>query len=145
VLDIDESSLSNYDKMVARNFVANKEQLRSEIAAADSPAIKPMLLLYNDALQRGIEVFFVTGRKESERQDTIKNLKLIGFHTYSGLYLKPDNYNKPSIIPFKSQTRERIEIEGYKIIATIGDQQSDLKGGFAEKSFKLPNPYYYLP
>jgi len=28
------------------------------------------------------------------------------------------------------------------IIANIGDQESDLAGGFAEKTFKLPNPFY---
>jgi hypothetical protein len=27
----------------------------------------------------------------------------------------------------------------------LGDQNSDLTGGYAERGFKLPNPYYYLP
>jgi len=27
----------------------------------------------------------------------------------------------------------------------VGDQFSDLKGGFADKGFKLPDPYYYIP
>jgi acid phosphatase len=28
------------------------------------------------------------------------------------------------------------------IIANMGDQASDLAGGHAEKTFKLPNPFY---
>jgi len=35
--------------------------------------------------------------------------------------------------------------QGYDILLTIGDQYSDLKGGYADKGFKLPNPMYYLP
>ena len=27
----------------------------------------------------------------------------------------------------------------------MGDQESDLSGGYAERTFKLPNPVYYLP
>jgi len=31
------------------------------------------------------------------------------------------------------------------IVLNIGDQQSDLVGGHADKAFKLPNPYYLIP
>jgi hypothetical protein len=27
-------------------------------------------------------------------------------------------------------------------VANLGDQVSDLSGGFAEKTFKLPDPFY---
>lgn len=74
-----------------------------------------------------------------------KNLRSAGYNNWGGLFLKPMDYKEPSIIPFKSGTRQAIEAKGYTIVATIGDQFSDLKGGFAEKGFKLPNPYYYLP
>ena len=30
-------------------------------------------------------------------------------------------------------------------MANFGDQFSDLKGGHADKAYKLPNPTYYLP
>jgi predicted secreted acid phosphatase len=48
-------------------------------------------------------------------------------------------------IPYKSGTRAYIESQGYNIVADIGDQFSDLLGGFADKTFKMPNPNYYLP
>nr|WP_232220789.1 HAD family acid phosphatase [Legionella tunisiensis] len=59
VLDIDETSLSNYNKMVKRDFVADHAQIHKEILAADSPAIVPMLSLYQDALKHGIKVFLL--------------------------------------------------------------------------------------
>jgi predicted secreted acid phosphatase len=145
VLDIDETSLSNYYHIVAHQFSVDHEQIHRDILAANAPVIKPMLQFYNDALRHGVTVFFVTGRRESERNATIKNLKAAGYHDWSGLYLRPENYKDASIIPFKSQARASISKLGYTVIASIGDQHSDLKGGYAEKTFKLPNPYYYLP
>ncbi len=48
-------------------------------------------------------------------------------------------------IQYKSGTRAYIESLGYDIVANFGDQFSDLIGGFADKTFKMPNPNYYLP
>lgn len=145
VLDIDETSLSNYDKFVRHQFVETRAQIHHDMLAANSPVIEPTLKLYNDAIKHGVAIFFVTGRHESERFATVKNLKKAGYNQWTALYLRPNVYNQPSIIPFKSQTRKHINEQGYTIIASIGDQYSDLKGGYAEKTFKLPNPYYYLP
>ncbi len=145
VLDIDETSLSNYNHLVEHGFMATQDQWHKDVNAADAPAIQPMLSLYDNALGNSVTVFFVTGRKESARLATVKNLKQAGFHDWAALYLKPENYNQSSVVPFKSQTRAAISKQGYTIIASIGDQESDLKGGYAEKTFKLPNPYYFIP
>ena len=48
-------------------------------------------------------------------------------------------------IQYKSGTRAYIESQGYDIVANFGDQFSDLLNGFADKTFKMPNPNYYLP
>ena len=68
-------------------------------------------------------------------------------------YLNQPQYCGPAItagtscatIAYKSGTRAYIESQGYDIVANFGDQFSDLLGGFAEKTFKMPNPNYYLP
>ncbi|MDR3501087.1 MAG: HAD family acid phosphatase [Legionella sp.] len=145
VLDIDETSLSNYNYMIKRDFSGTKAEFHQDVMAAKSPAIKPTLNLYKDAINRGVTVFFITGRRKPEANATAKNLHRAGYHQWAGLYLRPSDYNQKSVIPFKSHTRELIIQKGYTIIATIGDQYSDLNGGYAEKGFKLPNPYYYLP
>jgi hypothetical protein len=46
---------------------------------------------------------------------------------------------------YKTATREHVESLGYEIVANFGDQFSDLEGGFSDKTFKLPNPSYFLP
>lgn len=145
VLDIDETSLSNYNNMAKREFVGDRATFHKEALAADAPAIAPMLSLYKDSQAHNIKVFFVTGRDESERKATEKNLLRAGYSNWAALILRPPKYQKPSIIPFKSQARADISKKGYLILASIGDQKSDIIGGYALKGFKLPNPYYYLP
>ena len=144
VLDIDETSLSNYKSIVERHFAENHQQIHRDLLAARAVAIKPMRVFYEHALKEGVSVFFVTGRNESERRATIKNLKAAGYHDWAGLYFKPEHYHESSAIPYKTHAREMIARQGYTIIASIGDQYSDLKGGYAQKTFKLPNPYYYI-
>ncbi len=48
-------------------------------------------------------------------------------------------------VEYKSATRAHIESLGYEIVANFGDQYSDFTGGYADKTFKLPNPNYFLP
>jgi acid phosphatase len=50
-----------------------------------------------------------------------------------------------SAADYKTPHREAIEAMGYTIVANVGDQPSDLAGGHAEQTFKLPNPFYRIP
>jgi predicted secreted acid phosphatase len=146
VLDIDETSLSGYSEMLKLRFGGEFRQFADYIAQGNEPVIQPTLDLYNYAKANGVAVFFVTGRSDSVklRNATVKNLKAAGFATWEGLYLKPTGYKDSSAIPYKSAARKEIETKGYTIVESIGDQRSDLEGGYAEKGFKLPNPYYYI-
>lgn len=47
-------------------------------------------------------------------------------------------------VQYKSGTRKHIESLGYEVIANFGDQYSDLEGGYADKTYKLPNPTYFV-
>lgn len=145
VLDIDETSLSNYDSIVGRDFSDDKQKVHQHMNAGDAPVIKPMLSLYNTALQHHVAVFFVSGRTKDLKAATEKNLKATGYHGWAGIYFKPSNYKQSSIATFKASARQTITEKGYTIIESIGDQKSDLTGGYAEKTFKVPNPYYFIP
>ena len=60
------------------------------------------------------------------------------------IHATPNPASCPTI-QYKSGTRAYIESQGYDIVGNFGDQFSDLLGGFADKTFKMPNPNYYLP
>jgi len=143
VFDIDETSLSNWDAMSSCGFCAYSVQSKLYSNAHD-PAISPILELYNFAKSKGATVFFVTGRQEAQRQLTIGNLQEVGYSGWADLIMQPDGNKLPARI-FKPQNRSSIEQKGYHILLNIGDQASDLAGCCAERTFKLPNPFYQIP
>ena len=65
--------------------------------------------------------------------------------TWAKLFMEPEGLHPKSATDFKAPTRKTIAGDGYSIILNVGDQMSDLDGGYAEKTFKLPNPFYYIP
>ena len=53
---------------------------------------------------------------------------------------------KKTATTYKSEKRKQIEAEGYMTLGNSGDQWSDLLGSsVSARSFKLPNPMYYIP
>jgi predicted secreted acid phosphatase len=143
VLDIDETSLSNYSAINADNFTFGPNS-QAEATNEVGKAIPPTLKLYDDAKARGVAVFFITGRGEASRAHTESNLTREGFTGWKQLYLKPAG-STATTVAYKTASREDIEKQGYTIVANIGDQYSDLAGGHAASAFKLPNPFYFLP
>jgi predicted secreted acid phosphatase len=156
VLDVDDTSLLtyNYELEVGFNYTTASNQ--AYLDTKNMPAVFGMDALTNWASAHGVTVFWVTGRPESQRADTVRNLKAVGYTAdpdTAHLYLK-NTATPPSYLPcgatcstieYKSGTRKHIESLGYDIVANVGDQYSDLDGGYADASFKLPNPMYYLP
>jgi predicted secreted acid phosphatase len=143
VLDIDETSLSNYSAINADNFTFGVNS-QGEAVNKIGVAIKPTLDLFNLAKKSGVAVFFITGRGEAVRQPTTENLQAQGYSGWDGLTLKPAGTTLTTVA-YKSGARTAIEQQGYRIIANVGDQYSDLAGGHEDKAFKLPNPFYFLP
>jgi predicted secreted acid phosphatase len=146
VLDIDETALNNYPCFVARGGIPYDGSINAQcITAYDAPAVKPVLSLFNHARDLGVRVFFITGRPEQIRDGSLANLRAAGYRGRYELFLRPAEYEKESAIPAKRASRKAIQKRGFKILANVGDQQSDLKGGFSERTYKLPNPIYVTP
>lgn len=147
VLDVDETSLSYYEAIEKRDFCYNASKARETILNQKAPAIQPILKLYNEALKHDISVFFVTARHDDTYDATARNLQKAGYQHWAAIYTRPNHLKdgKHSRAPFKTDIRAKITQKGYTIIASIGDQNSDLSGGYAKKTFKLPNPFYYIP
>jgi predicted secreted acid phosphatase len=143
VFDVDETVLSNYTAIVADGFVYGPKS-QSEAVDEIGTAIKPSLDLFNLAKAKGIAVFFITGRGEAQRAPTEDNLKREGFTGYQQAILKPAGFTGTTVA-YKAGARKAIEDQGYNIVASVGDQYSDLAGGYADRLFKLPNPFYFLP
>ena len=146
VLDIDETSLSNYAELLRSDFGYNAQAWDQWVRQAEAPAIPGTLRFYREAENLGVAVFFITGRPESERAATEANLRKVGFTQWAGLTLRSAAEAHTPTIAYKSAARQRIVTAGYRIVVNMGDQMSDLRGTpQAEFSVKLSDPFYYIP
>ena len=156
VLDVDETALSNWEILKRDDFgrpVGGPCDLALDApcgwAAWDQlgrdPPIEPTRRLFELARSLNVTVFFITGRPESQRAATERNLVQSGYGGFARLYLVPEGRHFASASDFKAPVRAEIEQAGFTIIANMGDQPSDLAGGHAERAFLLPDPFYRVP
>ncbi len=168
VLDIDETSLSNWEAMYHNRFAyfadgpcdlsaATSCGEREWELSARANALGPTLDLFRFARTltgkggEKLAVFFVTGRYEdpSLRIATLWNLRKEGYDGWEKLFMRPPSSRGETVSAYKTRSRTAIEAERYTILANIGDQLSDLVGDqfgdHAERCFKLPNPFYFIP
>jgi hypothetical protein len=173
VLDVDDTTLATWNYEIVSNWAYNPTTNADYVTNQRFPAVPGMVSMVDAAEREGYAIFYLTGRPTSQEPATLGNLTAdnIGVDAgypkpttlrdgEDGLFTKPDvtaypDYLKTACaadpgakcttIHYKSATRAHIESLGYDIVGNFGDQYSDLKGGYADHTFKLPNPNYYLP
>jgi predicted secreted acid phosphatase len=175
VLDVDDTTLSTWNYETFSNWAYNPGTNATFVMAQSFPAVPGMVKMVNKAASKGYAIIFITGRPATQEADTLGNLTSDGVGVDAGyptpttlvdgedgLFTKPAVADYPqylldacaveisgghscTTIHYKSATRAHIESLGYDIVANFGDQFSDLKGGHADRSFKMPNPNYFLP
>jgi hypothetical protein len=102
-----------------------------------SPATPAVLEAARRAAEAGAAVFFVTARPQVLRWQSELNLRSAGY-PFTDIYLRPWFDTQPDQA-LKTAARTAIESRGYTIVANIGNTASDLAGGHAERTFKLPD------
>jgi hypothetical protein len=155
ILDIDDTSLNSYDYEVAQQFGYTTATWDVYVDDEAFPAVFGMPQLANWAAAHGYTVIFITGRPDSQRSATVANLAAAGYTVPtdpSHLYMEQSP--EPAYLTcgttcttdqYKAGTRAHIASLGYRIVADMGDQNSDLDGGNAGFQVKMPNPMYYIP
>lgn len=173
VLDVDDTTLLTWNYEIFSNWAFNPATNATFVTEQRFPAVFGMVDLVRTAEREGYAIFYLTGRPATQEQATLGNLTEDGVGVDAG-YPKPTTlpngedglFTKPAVadypdylraacaddpngscttIHYKSATRAHIESLGYDLVANFGDQFSDLKGGYADRTFKLPNPNYFLP
>jgi HAD superfamily, subfamily IIIB (Acid phosphatase) len=173
VLDVDDTTLLNWNYEIFSNWAYNPTTNATFVTEQRFPAVPGMIDLVREAEREGYAIFYLTGRPAAQEQATLGNLTEDGVgvdagypkpttlsNGEDGLFTKPAVANYPdylkaacaddpngscTTVHYKSATRAHIESLGYDIVANFGDQYSDLNGGSADRTFKLPNPNYFLP
>jgi predicted secreted acid phosphatase len=173
LLDVDDTALATWNYEIFSNWAFNPTTNGTYVTDQLFPPVPGMVDMANTAAGKGFAIFYLTGRPALQEAATLGNLTSDGIgvdagfpaptklsNGEDGLFTKPAVADYPdylktacagdpngscTTVHYKTATRAHIESLGYDIVANFGDQFSDLVGGFADKTFKLPNPNYFLP
>jgi predicted secreted acid phosphatase len=159
VLDADDTTLWTYDMEDAAMHFNFDPVLQDEWVQDERFPATPSMVDFVAAVQaKGYAVFGLTGRNANQEQATLGNLTKVGYTGFDAdnFFTKwVDAADQPAYVTcaakcttveYKANTRKHIEQDlGYDIALNVGDQWSDLQGGYADAVLKLPNPTYFLP
>ena len=85
--------------------------------------------------EQGVALVFNTGRARTMRQETRRQLRRAGYPV-AGLCLRRQGER---LAVGKQRCRQRFVDRGFRIIANIGNKDTDFEGGNYDRAFKLPN------
>lgn len=131
VFDLDEVLISpfpNQDPSFAQFF--------KPVPVGFCPAYEGARDLVKKCHEMGLMVFFVTARTDAMRAATVANIDLLDMAP--DLLFTMQAGQDPT--QFKTNTRKDISNK-FRIIASIGDQLSDL-GNYTDVNYLIPNPFY---
>ena len=151
VLDIDETSLSNWPAYRANGWSritggpCDLERgpcgIRAWQATGASKALPATPPVWRSAPGAGRRRFF-HHRPAADLREAAENLRREGYEIY-GVVLQPPGVTFKSAVDFKAPERRKIAEQGYTIILSMGDQDRDLRGGYAERTVaRSPTPSY---
>lgn len=144
VFDIDETTLSNYSHIKECDFGYIPVLWNEWIDKGEAPPIPHMLRLYDTLLTLNVSFFFITGRTIEYYESTLRNLNEVGFIKVDSLLMREGKEKTMTATEYKTELRKKIEENGFNIILNVGDQMSDLDGGYSIKTVKLPNYMYFI-
>ena len=142
VLDIDETTMSNWGCLDAVDFELSG--LATCVVESKSVAFPAAKAFIKHARAKKVAVAFITGAPQAACALRQKNLIAQGIKKPFTLTCRPASDTKDSVVPYKSGERKKLVKKGATIVLNVGDQQSDLSGGAARKTYKLPNPIYVI-
>jgi HAD superfamily, subfamily IIIB (Acid phosphatase) len=157
LVDVDDTTLLTYRYEATHDFGYDPVVNAAYIHETGMPPVFGMPRLLDTAARRHAQVYYLTGRPETQRADTERDLAQAGYPQVRSSHLFMRNKTTPpaylkceptcTTVQYKSLTRRHIEkiAGGQDIVLNMGDQFSDLKGGYADKRLKMPNPMYFLP
>lgn len=127
IVDVDETVLDNtpYEAWLiasGENYASDSwHQWVEKASAVPTPGAKAFLDYANS---RGVEVYYVTNRKASESDATLRNLRQVGFPDADAAHFLPRTDSSD-----KTARRQRVA-QSHWVVLLMGDNLGDFSAGF---------------
>jgi 5'-nucleotidase (lipoprotein e(P4) family) len=161
IVDLDETIIDNTPnqaRMVKDGTPFTADSFTAWVNRAECAAIPGALEFLSYANSRGVRVFYITNRKQNEREGTARNLRNLGFPNVNEetLLVRPPDGN------LSKEPRRLAVSAGYHVVLLMGDDLNDFaavfensktidtrresvernKDQFGTRFIVLPNPMY---
>lgn len=161
IVDVDETVLDNsaHEAWLIKNHqIYNPKDWTEWCNQAAAGAVPGAVAFLRYATSRGVRVFYVTNRKETEKDGTARNLKKLGFPEVNDQTLLVRIDEKSS----SKEGRRRDIARKYRVVVLMGDDLNDfsdlfensktadsridavekMRAQFGTRFIMLPNPMY---
>jgi len=130
IVDIDETVLDNspYQAKCIQEGINYPEGWIEWCNKAKAKAIPGSKDFLSYAAEKGVEVYYITNRKEEVREATKKNLKELGFP-----FVEDDHLIMRTSTSSKQERREKVE-DDHRVVMLIGDNLGDFAEVFEKGS-----------
>jgi len=133
IVDFDETVLDNsrfQAELVLRGIPYSAQLWNEWCDRAEAGAVPGAVDLLKYASGRGVHVFYITNRRESEKRGTIANLQKLGFPEVSekSVMVRQQGSNAS-----KESRRQEVRSR-YRVLLLIGDNLNDFNDDFTGKS-----------
>jgi 5'-nucleotidase (lipoprotein e(P4) family) len=130
ITDVDETVLDNspdaaHNIMYGHGFTDTSWKNWVDLSAAK--ALPGAVEFFNYAAQHGVQCFYITNRKEVEKEATMKNLRLQGFPQVDTLHMMMKGSSS-------DKEARRMEVaKRYNVVLLLGDNLNDFDDIFFDK------------
>jgi hypothetical protein len=146
VFDVDETLLSSYSYSIAQDpqFTFNPTTWTAYVDACGYAAIPQTRNLFDRIKGLGVRIALVSSGSSDTRTAMVSCLNARGISGWDRYIMRGDKASDLSAGEYKALAREGLKREGFTIVASIGDQVSDMSYGHLKRGFLMPNTMYYL-
>lgn len=146
VFDVDETLLNSYSYSVAQDpqFTFNPTTWTEYVDACGYAPIPQTRDLFTRLKALGVHIALVSAGSRDTKPAMVPCLKARGISGWDRYIMKGDNAADLSAGEYKALARQDLERRGFTIVASIGDQVSDMSYGHLKRGFLVPNTMYYL-
>jgi 5'-nucleotidase (lipoprotein e(P4) family) len=134
IVDVDETVMDNsrfQAELILRGIDYTSQAWTEWCNRAEAGAVPGAVEFLNYANRRGVRVFYITNRRQTEKAGTVANLRKLGFPDVSEETVMIREQGTPT--PSKESRRQTVRSR-YRVVLLVGDNLNDFNDDFAGKS-----------
>jgi len=146
VFDVDETLLNSYSYSIAQDpqFTFNPTTWTEYVDSCGYSAIPQARDVFDRLRALGVHIALVSSGASDTRTAMVACLNSLGISGWDRYVMRGDKAADLGAAEYKALSRQRLQREGFTIVASIGDQVSDMSYGHLKRGFLMPNTMYYL-